>query len=333
MPDFQNPAAFLLLLLIPLFFIFRKIGVFSKPSFFVTVSDWQGKSFSWHSTVRKLFSIFYKVLFFLGFLLVVIALSCPIFYRQERVYSSRGTDVVFVLDVSPSMAAKDLGNVTRLETAKNAIKKLVEANPGATFGLVAMGEESAVTVPPTIDRNFFIERLSSLETGQLGNGTALGTGVATAVFHLSSSVAPKKCIVLLTDGENNSGLIHPETAAELSKQNDIVLYVMGLGTKGSVPLEYVDPVTGKNYTGYLNSSYDEELLKKLSITGGGRFFEVTSFNDFNLALNMIINNQNVVQTYHSKTVSCDYYDRLVLAAGILFILSWIIKRIFLKEVL
>lgn len=331
MPDFQNPAAFLLLLLIPLLYIFRKAGVFSHPSFVVTLSDWNGKSFVWKKPVRKFGAVLSKILFVAGYVIVVVAFSEPVLYKQERVYTSRGTDIVFVVDISPSMAAKDMGNFTRLETAKTAIKKLVDSNLGATFGVVAMGEEAAIVIPPTIDRNVFSERLENLNVGQLGNGTALGTGVATAVFHLSGSAAPKKCIVLLTDGENNSGAIHPETAAELAERNNVVLYVMGIGTSGSVPLEYTDPLTGKNYSGYLNSSYNEESLRKLAVAGGGRFFEIKSLNDFTLALSMIVNNQSVVQTYHSKTVSCDYYDKLVLAAGILFVLSWIIKRIFLKE--
>ncbi len=331
MPDFQNPAAFLLLLLLPLLYIFRKTGIFSKPSFIVTLSDWNGKTFLWHKPVRNFGSVLSKILIIAAFVVVVIAFSEPILYKQERVYTSRGTDVVFVVDISPSMAARDMGNFTRLETAKTSIKKLVESNPGATFGVVAMGEEAAIVIPPTIDKKIFIERLDGITIGQLGNGTAIGTGVATAVFHLSSSAAPKKCIVLLTDGENNSGAIHPETAAELARRNNVVLYVMGIGTSGSVPLEYTDPFTGKNYSGYLNSSYDEESLRKLAVAGNGRFFEIKSLNDFNLALSMIVNNQSVVQTYHSKTVSCDYYDKLVLVAGILFVLGWIIKRVFLKE--
>ncbi len=331
MPDFQNPAAFLLLLLIPLLYIFRKTGIFSHPSFVVTLSDWNGKNFAWRKPVRNFGAVLSKILFAAGYVIVVVAFSEPVLYKQERVYTSRGTDIVFVVDVSPSMAAKDMGNFTRLETAKTAIKKLVESNLGATFGVVAMGEEAAIVIPPTIDRNIFLERLENLNVGQLGNGTAVGTGVATAVFHLSGSAAPKKCIVLLTDGENNSGAIHPETAAELAKRNNIVLYVMGIGTSGSVSLEYTDPLTGKNYSGYLNSSYNEESLRKLAVAGGGRFFEIKSLNDFTLALSMIVNNQSVVQTYHSKTVSCDHYDKLVFAAGILFVLSWIIKRIFLKE--
>lgn len=331
MPDFQNPAAFLMLLLIPILYLFRKLGIFTSPSFVVTLSDWNGKSFPWHRPMRNFASVLSRIFAISGFVVVVIAFSEPILYKQERVYTSRGTDVVFVVDISPSMAAKDIGNSTRLDAAKTAIKELVLANPGATFGAVSMAQESAIVIPPTIDRNIFVERLDGMAIGQLGNGTALGTGLSTAVFHLSSSQAPKKCIVLVTDGENNAGAIHPETAAELAKRNNITVYILGVGSSGTVPIEYLDPKTGKNYSGYLNSSYNVDSLRQIAITGGGRFFEVKSLSDFNLALSMIIKNQSVIQTYHSKTTSYDYYDRLILLAGILFALSWIIRRIFLQE--
>lgn len=331
MPDFQNPAAFLLLLLIPLLYIFRKVGIFTRPRFIVTLSDWNGKSFSWHKNLRNFCSILSRILGILGFVLVVVAFSEPIFYKQERVYTSRGTDIVFVVDVSPSMAAKDMNGQTRLDAAKSSITELVESNSGATFGVVAMSQEAAIVIPPTSDLTVFLKRLNELSVGQLGDGTALGTGLATAVFHLASSEAPKKCIVLVTDGESNAGSIHPETAAELAKNNNISVYILGVGTKGTVPIEYTDPSTGKNYSGYLNSSYNEDSLRKIAAAGNGRFFEVSSMADFKLALSMIIKNQSVVQTYHSKTTSYDYYDKIVFAAGIMFVLSWIIRRLFLQE--
>ena len=331
MPDFMNPAAFLLLLLIPVLFIFRKLGIFTRPTFVITLADWKGRHFEWNKKLRNFASALSVILGIAGYIMAVIAFSEPIFYRQERVYTSRGTDIMFVMDISPSMAARDINGSTRLDSAKNCVKNLVDSNPGATFGVVAMAEEAAVVIPPTIDRKIFNERLESLETGQLGNGTALGTGLATAVFHLSGSSAPKKCAVLVTDGENNAGAIHPETAASLAKQNNITVYVLGVGTSGAVPIEYVDSETGKNYSGFLNSSYDTESLRKISQAGNGRFFEIKSLNDFNLALSMIIKNQNVVQTYHSKTTGYDYYDRIILAAAVLLGISWIIRRIFLQE--
>lgn len=331
MPDFQNPAAFLLLLLIPALYIFRKAGIFNRPSFIVTLSDWNGKSFPWNRKGRNFASMFSRILGVGGFLIAIIAFAEPVFYRQERVYTSRGTDIVFVIDISPSMAAKDISSGTRLEAAKHCIRDLVTENSGATFGAVAMGEEASILIPPTIDTKIFLERVDSLQIGQLGNGTAIGTGLSTAVYHLVSSSAPKKCIVVVTDGENNAGAIHPETAAELAHRNNITVYTLGIGTDGSVPIEYVDPVTEKNYSGYLNSTFDIDALRQIAKLGDGRFFEVKSLNDFSLALSMIIKNQSVIQTYHSKTTSYDYYDRLILLAGILLGISWFIRRVCLGE--
>ena len=277
MPDFQNPAAFLLLLLIPVLYLLRYAGFFSRMSFLITLSDWNGKYFPWEKKPRNFASMFSRICGCIGFVVTVIALADPVLYRQERVYTSRGTDVMFVIDVSPSMAAKDIGGISRLEAAKHAVTELVNDNIGATFGVVAMGEEASIVIPPTVDKKIFHERLSALSLGNLGDGTAIGTGLATAVFHMASSGAPKKCIVLVTDGENNAGAIHPETAAELAAKNNIIVYTLGVGTTGSVPIEYIDPVTNERYTPYciepslgadrvalafLCEAYDEENISE-----------------------------------------------------------------------
>ena len=108
MPSFQNPEAFLLLILIPLVFILRKAGIFSRISFFLTLGDWNGEFFKWNFKIRKFASILSHVFIILSYILCVFALAKPVLYRQERVFTSRGNDIVFVLDVSPSMAAKDI---------------------------------------------------------------------------------------------------------------------------------------------------------------------------------------------------------------------------------
>lgn len=331
MPDFQNPAAFLLLLFIPALYLLRKTGFFSRLAFLLTISDWNGKSFEWKRTPRNFASMFSRVCTSLAFAIAVFALAEPVIYRQERIYTSRGTDVMFVIDVSPSMAAKDIGSVTRLEVAKKAVMELVNSNPGASFGVVAMGEDASIVIPPTVDKNIFMERLRSIQLGYLGNGTAIGTGLSTAVFHMVSSAAPKKCIVLITDGENNAGSIHPETAAELAFKNNITVYTLGVGSDGSVPIEYEDPVTGKSYAGFLDSTFDITALRSIAQIGGGRFFEIQSVGDFSLALSVIIKNQGVVQTYHSKTVNYEFYDKLILIAGILFAFGWFIRSVCLQE--
>ncbi|MBD5410268.1 MAG: VWA domain-containing protein [Treponema sp.] len=333
MPDFENPAAFWLFMLIPAFFLLRKSGFFSRPAFYLTLSDWGGKTFDFAQGKHRFFIFLSTICLCFGYICAVLALAKPVFYKQERVYTSRGSDILFVIDVSPSMAAMDIGGVRRIDAAKQTVRDLVLENSGASFGIVAMAKEASVIVPQTMDHSLFLERLDSIQIGFLGDGTALGTGLCTAVYHLLSSSASKKCIVLVTDGENNSGAIHPETASTLAAKNNITVYALGVGTSGTVPIDYVDPKTGKNYSGFLNSSFDSASLRQISLLGGGRYFEVLSIDDLSLALSVISRSENTVQTYHSKTTGVDFSEKIILLAGLFVVISWIFKRCFLREII
>ena len=319
MPSFQNPEAFLLLILIPLVFILRKAGIFSRISFFLTLGDWNGEFFKWNFKIRKFASILSHVFIILSYILCVFALAKPVLYRQERVFTSRGNDIVFVLDVSPSMAAKE------------SVVSILSSNPGSSFAFIAMAKDAAVLVPPTCDHEYFLNRLNEVQIASLGDGTAIGVGLSTAVFHLISSKAEKKAVVLITDGENNCGEIHPEVAAELAKNHGISLYTLGVGFQGTSRLEYVDPKTGKIVSGSFNSSFDSASLKKLSSIAGGRYFEITTLDELNLALSVISKRENLPQSYYSKITSVEYYDKLLFLAAVFIVLSWILKRLYLEE--
>ena len=337
MPSFQNPEAFLLLILIPLVFILRKAGIFSRISFFLTLGDWNGEFFKWNFKIRKFASILSHVFIILSYILCVFALAKPVLYRQERVFTSRGNDIVFVLDVSPSMAAKDIvvsvkkEKQSRIEAAKESIVSILSSNPGSSFALIAMAKDAAVLVPPTCDHEYFLNRLNEVQIAFLGDGTAIGVGLSTAVFHLISSKAEKKAVVLITDGENNCGEIHPEVAAELAKNHGISLYTLGVGFQGTSRLEYVDPKTGKIVSGSFNSSFDSASLKKLSSIAGGRYFEITTLDELNLALSVISKREYLPQSYYSKITSVEYYDKLLFLAAVFIVLSWILKRLYLEE--
>lgn len=331
MPHFQNPAAFLLLLLIPLLFILRKLKIFHRISFPVVLSDWQGNHFVWKGRSQIILSVLAKILLGIGFILGVIAFADPVISHQEKVYTSLGTDVIFVVDTSPSMAAKDINGTMRLDAAKNAITTLSQVHDGYRYGIVGLGSNASVMVPPTSDSSYFAQKLGTLTVGSFGNGSAIGDGVSTAVCHLVSSSAPKKCIILLTDGENNAGEIHPETAAKLSSENQIPLYIVGIGSKGTVPIEYTDPITGKQYSGYLDSDFNSASLKKMANIGGGRYFEVRTIDELSATLNTVAKIESVQQSFTYKTVNKTYYKNFIFAAIILFVIAWVIKRIILKE--
>lgn len=333
MPSFQNPAAFLLLLFLPLLYIARRFKIFSGISFPLTFCDWNGVEFSWAGGLHGILSKVSEVLCALGYICAVIAFACPVFHHQEKIYTSRGADIIFVLDTSPSMAAKDIVNGTRLEAAKQVVKTLVNANSGTAFSLVSMASEAAVVVPPTIDHTIFQKRLEELSIGEMGDGSAIGTGLTTAVYHLLTSSAPKKCIVLITDGENNAGMVHPNTAARMAKENNIALYVLGLGTKGTVPLEYVDKKTGKVISGHFNSDFDTEQLRDIAFNAGGNYYSVENMADFSSAIASIAKEQILAQSYHVHTTDTYFTSVFILGAIIFVLLAWVIRRMYLEELL
>lgn len=331
--EFENPPAFFLLLLIPVLYILRYIKIFSRLSLPLNLSDWNGSNFKWKGKSRKIFSVLARILCILFYICLVFAYADPVFHLQQKVYSSKGSSVVFVLDVSPSMAAKDIGSMSRLEAARNSIVSMAKMNGGAELGLVIMAENAVVLVPPTMDRKFFMSRLETVSVGELGDGTAIGTGLSCAIYHLEKSKSPKKSIVLITDGENNSGAVHPHTAARLAVNKDISLYILGVGTRGVVPIDYVDPKSKKIYSGYLESKFDTSSIAKIASEGNGKFFEIESLSALSQAVSAISKNENVAQSYYIKNQDIFYYRRFLIAAAVLACLAWIVRRLLLQETL
>lgn len=331
--SFQNPAGFLLFLLLPLFYILRKTKILKQTVVYAVLGDWEGKTFIWKGKIRKFLSFLTKLMLAIAFTLTVVAFADPVISIQEKVYTSIGNDVIFVVDTSPSMAAKDIDGDRRIDSAKNAITSLVKSYDGYRYGIVALGSNASVSVPPTADSSIFAKKLDEIQVGMLGNGSAIGDGLSTAVCHLASSSAPKKCIILLTDGENNAGEIHPETAAQLAADNQISIYVLGIGSKGRVPIEYTDLQTGKLYSGYLESDFNANSLKKIAETGNGRYFEVRTLEELARTLASVAKTETVSQSFTYKTITTNYYQQVLFFALVLFVLAAFFKRVLLQEII
>jgi Ca-activated chloride channel family protein len=201
------------------------------------------------------------------------------------------------------------------------------------YGLVGLAEEAALVVPPTLDYDAFRYSLDSLVIGSLGDGTALGTGLTVALYHANASRAARKCIVLLTDGENNAGSLHPNTVSRLAAESGVSVYVLGIGTKGSVPLSYRDPATGAVYRGFLDSRFDEAALRSIAVEGAGAYYGVENLADLELALAAIRTRTAVTTQWRDKRVDEPLYNRFLSAAAAAALLGWFTLRIVLREVL
>ena len=236
-----------------------------------------------------------RVLEYCGVFLLFLGAAGPVLTSTETLWLNRGADIVFIIDVSPSMAALDMDGASRFNAARTLIRDFASQRPSDGIGLAALGNDAALLVPPTTDRGVLFSRLEQLRIGELGDGTALGMGLAVAAFHLEKSEAPRRAAVLITDGENNAGAIHPETAAAMLGDLAVSLWVIGIGSGGEVPIDYVDPYTKMRRTGLFDSRFDTESLKKISEAGRGTWLSAHSADALAEAFNHLDDREMVVR--------------------------------------
>jgi len=264
-----------------------------------------------------------------GIFLLFIGASGPVMQISETVWLNRGADILFVLDISPSMAALDMDGSSRYNAARRLLKDFAERRPSDGIGLVATGNDAALLIPPTMDRELLASRLENLRIGEMGNGTALGMGLAIAAYHLESSKAPRRAVVLISDGENNAGAIHPETAAAMLKEINVSLWVIGVGSGGEVPIDYVDPYTRMRRTGLIDSRYDREALARISDAGGGTWIHAPSADAFAAAFARVDDQEILVRRSSVVMRKRPFHMPFIIAAFVLVAASRFARRFFL----
>ena len=182
-----------------------------------------------------------------------------------------GIAIVITIDISSSMLAEDFAPSNRLEVAKRQAIGFIRGRTADRIGLVAFAGEALTQVPVTLDYPVIEQAVMDLKIGSLDDGTAIGSGLATAVNRLRRAPDKSKVILLLTDGENNKGLIDPRTAAATAAAFGIKVYTIGVGTIGQAPIP-----TGRGLGGFryemLPVRIDEPLLQEIAQKTGGRYF-------------------------------------------------------------
>lgn len=326
---FERPVFLLFFIFIPLYVFLRKSGFIRKFYLSLTLGDWEGSSFYWKTPFIKTVSFICVCLIVISFFSAILSAAGFSILKKENYYSGTSSPVVFVIDVSPSMSAPDMNGETRFDSAREGIRTFVEKRPGGSFGLVALASDAAMLVPPTTDRDTFLSRLGALKIGELGDGTAIGMGLAVAVSHLDGIQASSAHVVLLTDGENNSGEINPVTAASFFPTSNISLIIAGLGRRGVSDISYEDPYKGIRYSGKFNSEFDEGSLLKIASAAGGIYVRAENTDSLNTLFLTLEASVPALAVGWTKNVPflLDYQCALVslIAAAV----AWILRLCFL----
>lgn len=350
---FQNPEAFLLLLLVP-----------------VLIAEWWYRSRHRKSTIRfpalaiakragKKSKVRWRyivpILRISALCCFVVALSRPQNATEVEYTSTDGVDIVLALDVSGSMATLDMLTRTdqaklgvmnaerifksgkfweysRLGYAKKVMAEFIEKRESDRIGLSVFAGRSYTMVPLTLDYGALLEILAAVDdSSATGNGTAIGDGLMTSLARLEKSEAKSKVVILLTDGIDNASLVPPLHAAEVAKALGVKVYTIGVGKrKGSVLAFAQDSWTGEISWAEREippeNSLDEKTLKQIAASTGGKFYRAESKSDLETIYSEIDQLEKTeIQTIAYARYSEKFYPWL-LAGAILLLLEIVLSN-------
>jgi len=195
-------------------------------------------------------------------LLLIFSLASPILIDKTNPLNRQGIDIVLAIDASGSMRASGLSEKrqTRFETVQGVVKEFIAKRLNDNVGIVLFGDFAFIASPVTYEKDIVSQMVSYLQTGMAGDNTAIGEGIEQSIRALSFSKAKSKVIILLSDGEHNSGRISPADAVKLAQQRDIKIYTVAVGSDfNPALLEEIASQTGaKSYL-----AVNEEELKEV----------------------------------------------------------------------
>jgi Ca-activated chloride channel homolog len=263
--QFGTPAALLLLLVLPAWWWWRRRHkqtgiIFSRTAVLAAVA---GRRRRW---TRMLVGLRNLML-----LLAVVALARPRAGARAENSTSEGINIVIAIDLSSSMLSQDFQPDNRLEVAKRTVKEFIAQRTNDRIGIVAFAAEALTQVPLTTDYAVVDAAVDNLQAGQLEDGTAIGTAIATAANRLREAPGRSRVMILLTDGVNNRGAIDPRTAARAAADFGIKIYTIGVGTEGMAPVPVGRGLFGLRYENR-PVEIDEALLTDVARITGGKYF-------------------------------------------------------------
>lgn len=323
MTSFDNPQAFLLILAVPVWVFLRMKALRRGGGLRFPLDEAGGRRFEAPSGVRRAAARTARVLGVLGWIGLVIAAAGPQSVERRTVFPNRGDDVMFALDLSPSMGARDV-DPDRLSAAKALLELFLREDRADAVGVVGFGREAALLCPPTTEYEVLRERLKSAKPGVLGDGTAMGLGIAQAVRHAVRARGTVDRVVLVTDGENNTGSVSPEDACDLAARTGVRLTIIGVGSRGDVPLSYEDPRTGERLEGTYASGFDESALRTLASRAGGEYLSARDGPALERAFRAVSGRMPSAEGARSVTIRRSRAASVLAVSAAALALSWLL---------
>jgi Ca-activated chloride channel homolog len=279
---FAHPYFLLLLLLLPLLAWLK--GRRGQPPAFLYSSVKLVEGLT--QTRRSHAGAFLAALRWLALALFIVASAQPRLMKSETTVKASGVDIAVALDMSGSMVSEDFvvkgQRVNRFNMARSVLKGFIDKRPSDRIGLIVFATQAFIATPLTLDHDFLQENLDRLEIGAINqNATAIGDALSTAVNRLRDLKSKSKIVILMTDGQNNSGKIQPLMAADAARALGIKVYTIGIGEQGEAPMPVGrNPYTGETVYQNVPVDVDEDTLQKIADVTGGKYYRADNAEHF-----------------------------------------------------
>ena len=254
---FDDPALLALLALVPLYgWALWRLAREPQPSYLLPRLSAAGRDAPAGRILRAL--PWLGALRAAAAALIIVAIARPQATTVQAVRPAEGIDIVLAIDTSSSMTQYQLaGDETRIDAARRVARDFVAQREDDRVGLVIFQRRSLVLSPLTLDIEAIDTLIeTSVHSGIIPDGTALGLAMAEAVDLLRDSQAASRVVVALTDGENNVPGITTQQAAAVARALGVRIYTIGLPAAqrtspavslNELPLIYAADETGGRY--------------------------------------------------------------------------------------
>jgi len=245
------------------------------------------------------------------FIFLCVALASPIVVDKLSPHNRHGKDIVLAIDASGSMNSSgfdtedeisDGKRLSRFEVTKIIASEFIQKRVSDNVGVVLYGDFAFIASPITYEKDIVTQMLSYLTQGMAGQNTAIGEAITMSVRAFKHSKAKTKVVVLLSDGEHNSGTISPKEAIKQASAKSIKVYTIAIGNKGEA---------------------DEALLQKIAQESGGDFFNASSAKELKKVYSKIDELESSKIKSREYVLKKYFYEIfLLLASGLLLFLLY-----------
>lgn len=239
-----------------------------------------------------------------------------------------GRDLMMAIDLSGSMAIEDMKKSdgkteSRFDLVMRVANEFLDTRKGDRVGLILFGTRAYLQTPLTFDIPTVKKMLDDSSIALPGPQTAIGDAIGLAVKKLKDYPGDSKALVLLTDGENNSGALQPMQAAEIAKRSGIKIYTIGLGGGQMV----VQTTFGQRLVN-TSEDLDTTVLEKIAKMTGGKYFRAQNSDDLKKVYEAI---DKLEPIESDKTVVRPVTYLYPWTLGMALVLSFVIASLWLKR--